>query len=307
MPLDNVTPIRPLPDRSPFDRYNTPNSPILFPVGERPVGWRMRTGEYQNTPNHKAIIRLSHTGDSAVLLNVVGSTYKVVHNRELLTNMEDTITSLLPADQLEGVQVKDRAAHYGRVCFREYVFPNIRCRIGGSTRSDIAFRMIVQNGYGGSALRIHAGAIEFYCTNGMISGEYSSVYRRHTSGVTLHGIPNVVTKALLQFSNDAERWKVWAHKPVQHEAAMNLFRSLAVSNKAKDNLMDQYMREQDHRGNSLWSVYSALTYYASHTDGAFGLRKMVGEQDSEATTMLTRELNVAKWLHTPEWRALEDA
>lgn len=307
MPLDNVTPLPTQPpDRTPFDKYNTPNSPILFPVGERSVGWLMRTGLYQHAPGHKAIIRLNEKGDAAVLLNIVGQTYKVVHNRELFTGIEHTISELLTADQLEGVLVKDKAAHYGRVCFREYIFPRISCRVGGSTRSDIAFRLIVQNGYGGSALRIHAGAIEFYCTNGLISGEYSSAYRRHTQGIAIQGIGNVVSKALLQFSADTHTWKEWANKPVKHEAAMSLFRSLATSNKVKDNLMAQYLRETDHRGNSVWTVYSALTYYASHNDGDFAVKTSPG-QDNEATTMLGRELHVAKWLQLPEWQALVDA
>src|SRR5262245_13905382 len=79
----------PQPDpHDPFSSYNTPRSPILFPVGQRPVGWQQRDGSYQRTSAHKAIIRLSPKGDSAILLNVVGATYKLVHNRELFSKIE---------------------------------------------------------------------------------------------------------------------------------------------------------------------------------------------------------------------------
>jgi hypothetical protein len=165
----------------------------------------------------------------------------------------------------------------------------------------------VQNGYGGSALRVHAGAIEFYCTNGMIRGEYSSTYRKHTSGLMLDGIGNVVEKALLTFADSQKVWYDWARKPVQHEQAMNLFRVIAVSGKMRNSLTDQYMHEVDARGNNLWAVYSALTYYSSHGDGEFVLRKTVEEQDSVAAIMLQREINVARWVETNEWKAMETA
>jgi hypothetical protein len=50
--------------------------------------------------------------------------------------------------------------------------------------SDVAFRAIFHNGYGGTSLGcIIGGAINAFCTNGMILGDYDVVYRRHTSGL----------------------------------------------------------------------------------------------------------------------------
>ena len=164
MPLDIVnTDARPGGD-GPFDKFNTPASSILFPVAERAIGWRMKDGTYGPVKTHKAIIRTTPDGNAAHVLNIVGQSYKLVHNHELFTHVEQCITDqVLPTD-LEDVQVQDSVSGWGRMCYRQYVFPRIKRSLGGSTRSDIAFRMIVQNGYGGSALRIHAGAIEFWCS-----------------------------------------------------------------------------------------------------------------------------------------------
>lgn len=288
----------------PFSKFNTPSSPILFPVGERPVGWQRRDGTYDTTQTHKAIIRLNQRGDNAVLLNIVGSNYRIVHNRELFSAVEDAMQDEMLPEHLHGVQVKDKVAGWGRVCLREYIFPAIRCRLP-QVRSDIAFRIIAQNGYGGSALRIHAGAIDFYCTNGMIRGDYTSTYKRHTSGLVVTGLSSVITKALLQFSDSEAVWQKWAKTPVKHAQAMALFEAIADSAKMKDGLIDQYSRETDERGNNLWGVYSALTYYASHNDGAFTLRRSVEEMDTTATIMLRRELSVARWVQTDEWKQLE--
>jgi hypothetical protein len=301
MPLDDTT-------RSPFS--NGEQSRIMFPVAERKVGWLTRTGAYDPIRSHKAIIRTTEAGDGVHVLNVVGSTYKLIHNKELFGHIENTLCKKMRADALDGVRVTDKVSGFGRVCMREYVFPNIKCKLTGGVRdrravSEIAFRLIVQNGYGGSALRIHAGAIDFYCTNGMISGEYQSTYHKHTAGLVVSGIDATVERALDTFANSQQKWTRWVDTPVGHEQAMQLFRDLATSDKLRDNLSQQYLRDRDERGDNLFAVYSTLTYYASHNDGDFKLRSSVQAQDTEAVTMLQRELTVAKWITTDAWRKLE--
>ena len=289
---------------NPFDKYNTPASPILFPVGERNVGWQQRDGAYRRTPEHKAIIRLNEKGDNAQILNIVGSGYKLVHNRELFTAVEDAMISEMPPGDLSGVQVRDRVSGWGKICYREYVFPNIRRRLT-KTVGDIGFRVIVQNGYGGSALRIHAGAIDFYCTNGMIRGEYVSAYRRHTSRLVLSKMNDTITHALSQYAIATDEWQQWAEIPVTNKQTMDLFRAIAASDKMRDGLTEQFMREQEVRGQNLWAVYSTLTHYASHPEGAFAFRKTVEEADAVAATMLRHEMDVARWTRTDQWKAMQ--
>ena len=75
----------------------------------------------------------------------------------------------------------------------------------------------------------------------MIRGEYVSTYKRHTSRLTLHGLNASITKALLDFSNARYEWEQWSNTPVKHEKAMDLFRSIANSEKMTNTLSDQYM------------------------------------------------------------------
>lgn len=297
-----------MPVDDPFAQYNTVASPILFPVGTRritlesyPSGWHDLGDEptFERIYSHKAIVRR----DSNYVLNVVGQSYRLIPNHELFAHVEDTLCKQMQPHELAGVQVVDKASGHGRVCLREYVFPGITCTIGA--RSDIAFRLIVQNGYGGGALRIHSGAIEFYCSNGMIRGQYESAYRKHTAGLVVSGLGNVVERSLATFADSQNLWRKWVNTPVQHQAAMDLFRELAGSDRLRENLQHQYLREVDARGHNMWSVYSALTYYASHADGEFKLRSTVQEQDTVASTMLQRELTVAKWIDSDAWRKLE--
>jgi hypothetical protein len=307
MPLD-ATNKHDSPDGDdPFSNYNSPESAILFPVGERAIGWKTKAGGYEQIKSHKAIIRMTPAGDAALVLSVVGSGYRLVHNRELFGRVEDTMRKQMQDSDLHDVRVTDRVSGWGRTCYREYVFPNIKCYVGGQSKSSVAFRLIVQNGYGGSALRIHAGAIEFWCSNGMISGDFTSTYRRHTSRLEVVGMERAVTNALETFAVSQVRWRKWAHTEVKHAEAMQLFRDIAASPKLLESLTDQYTREVDERGANLWAVYSALTYYSSHNEGQFSLRKSVEAQDTVASIMLQRELNVAQWIKSDTWRKLEEA
>ena len=303
MPLDG----RHEEEYDPFSKYNGPGARILFPVAERRIGWQTRENTFEPVTSHKAIIRMTPDGEKVHVLNVVGSSYKLIHNRELFGVVEDTMRKEIHGDALRGVVVEDKVAGWGKLCYRQYVFPNIKCKLKQGARSDIAFRLIVQNGYGGSALRVHAGAIEFWCSNGMITGEYQSTYHKHTSGVSVQGIGNAVHRAVDAFVNAQDKWVKWSETPVKHEAAMELFRELATSTKLGDRLINQYMEETSARGHNLWAVYSALTFYASHAEDDFKLRDSVIEQDTVASTMLQRELTVAKWIESDAWHKLEVA
>ena len=139
----------------------------------------------------------------------------------------------------------------------------------------------------------------------MISGDYTSTYRKHTAGLMVDGVGDVVRKSLDTFVGSQEKWKRWARTEVKHADAIQLFRDIAASAKLQETLCEQYMTEREERGQNLWAVYSALTYYASHNDGAFALRSTVEQQDTVASTMLQRELNVSQWIKSEAWHKLE--
>lgn len=288
-----------------FEQYNTSASPILFPVGERATFWKNNQSQLFIPANtHKALVRQMPDGQPH-LLNIVGASYKLVHNRELFSAIEDTIERVMPAEMLVDPTVRDKVSHWGRTCFREYVFPATRTKL--DSFSQVAFRLIVQNGYGGSGLRTHSGAIDFFCTNGMIRGDYASTYNKHTAGLTISNFTNVIEDALRKYEEAKPVWLRWTQTKVPFASAMQLFKDLAKSDKLAQNLSDQYVREREVHGDTVWGVYSTMTHYASHNDGEFSLRKSTNEQDSVANTMLARELRVADWVQSPEWAVLEAA
>lgn len=288
--------------QTPFTTANSDDSPILFPVALRQVGWRKRDGNYDPIVGNRAIVRLNGQGNDAYALSVVSSTYKLVTNRELFTTVEDAMIEYLPSAVISTVDVTDRVSHFGKTCYRTYVFPDMRCNIGA--KSDIAFRVIVQNGYGGSALKLLSGAIEFYCANGMVRGEYEQAYHRHTQGLRIDRLGQVLRHSIDAFWSGADELRRWTQTLVTREQTMNLFHELANTERLYDALMGQWAIERDERGSNAYSVYSAMTFYASHNDGDFASR---AQEDTVAFNMVHRETSVAKWIESPQWRALVDA
>jgi len=288
----------------PFDEALERPTPIMFPVGERKLAWQMRTGNYEPLKSHKAIVRLSPSGNSAHVLNVVRTTYKLVLNRELYEMVHAAIQKRVRLAQLHDAYCVDKIAHYGRICWREYIFPSITCRVGNHVRP-IAFRIIVQNSYGSSALRMHSGAIDFFCTNGMIRGEFESVYRRHTSGLVVGDLSENIDRALVAFADSESKWRRWSHTPVTREQTMMFFREIVKSPTLVDKLADRWLYEIEDRGQNLWSVYSTLTYYSSHNEGDFAVRTR--DDAGVDAAMHQRELDVAKWVQHDAWRVMETA
>ena len=282
---------------------STVDSPIMFPVGVRKVAWTGRDGTGYDIGSHRALVRLTQDGTRATVLNVVTDSYKLVHNRELFGQLNESITRVVSDELLHNAYCVDEASHGGRSCVRQYVFPSMRCIVHDNV-SQIAFRLIVQNGYGGSALRLHAGAIDFFCTNGMIRGEYESMYRRHTSGLEIVNAVDVVTQAIATFTSASRVWADWSARRAERNATIAMFRSFAGSDTLYEKLTNQWLVEREARGNTLWAAYSTLTHYASHVeDGEFAMRG--GDPDNGSATRLSRELAVTKFVQSDEWKKLE--
>jgi hypothetical protein len=284
----------------PFEQsIDTPDSPIMFPVGVRKVSWIGRNGEANDIESHRALVRLNKTGDSARVMAVVTDSYKLVHNRELFEQVNEAITEVVPAHHLVHAYCVDEVAHGGRSCIRQYLFPSLRCKLRDSV-AEVMFRLIMQNGYGGSALRGHGGAIDGFCTNGMISGDFETIYRRHTRGLVIENATAMVRSALSNYVSVSKVWEEWAERHAERSATMEAFRAFANSETLYEKLVDQWLNERETRGNTVWAAYSTLTHYASHVEeGEFAMRG--GDIDNASATRLSRELAVAKFVASPAW------
>lgn len=264
------------------------SSPLLFEAYERPLYYKGKHGdEYSNT-GHKALVRMYK--DEPVTLNVVRDTYKVVQNAELFENIHNGLLVGISEREIASARIKDKLSYFGAVCFREYIFPDIS--IESPERDKIAFRIVIQNGFGTGSIKLLAGAIDFFCTNGLVIGEYTSTYAKHTKGLQISKFKEAVEGSVHMFWKNKDMYNELADTKVLSDEKVLAWYTDKFGERLGERLFHQYAVETKKRGRTLWAVYSALTYYSSHAVGDFTLRQT--GNDHTASTMMKRENDVRR-------------
>ncbi len=271
--------------------------PLNFQVLEQPVMTCGAAGRRRHAlKQYKALVR-QDTGD---VLAVVNHTYKVVQFPELLRHLEQQIRQVFPAADFSVTQT---AALGGRVGYVEYVFPELLTDALDLNKR-VRFRLIVSNSFGFDRVKFYSGAIDGFCTNGMVFGEYNAAFWRHTKNLDIRTkFAEQIEKCLDKFFENAKKLRDWMERRVKPADVDAFFGALPVSDKLRERLAAQYqVQERRQRGETLWSVYSALTYYASHNSEAFPVRNT--GRDHAPITLMRRQQTVAKWTQLPEWEAM---
>ncbi len=272
-----------------------------FPVTQRDLAFYDGSDSYRGVGTHKAVVRTDNNRED--LLGVVGIDYQIVPNDAFFGAVETAFTDQMRPDYLDSAQVMDRISRNGAFSLREYRFPALKVDVGGAT---VAYRAFAWNTYDGTgSVKLCHGAIDFFCTNGMVFGEYSTLSRRHTAGFNMPNFERFVTKGLEDWQKNARRLEVWAATTITRAQAEQCIRDLpGVSDRKAERLLDQYDVERSDRGASVWALYSALTYYATHNDEKAGFRVRRTGNDNEAETLAKREIQVSAWTRSNAFNRL---
>jgi hypothetical protein len=83
-----------------------------------------------------------------------------------------------------------------------------------------------------------------------------------------------------------------------------LLDKLMKSEVKADKMFSLYNQETQVRGRNLFALYSAFTNYASYADERNGFNLRRTGKDTQAVSMFQRELDVAKWVDMPEFKAV---
>lgn len=261
----------------------------MFDVYERPVGFiNRKTENLVPIDGYKALVKADEAKQPKTLA-IVKNSYKVVQNTELFPAVNELINNNLREDQTKDIRITDRSAYDGGICYREYIFPNMQ--VLGRHNKPIAFRIIIKNSFGRTALTMHYGAIDFYCTNGMILGDFSSQYAKHTSGLHIKSFVANLSSATQNFNMFAERINDWMYIKVDpSDVELFLDNCTPMNDTLRHRLHELYHKyaNKPTHGHTVYSFYSALTHYASHT------QVKETKNDHAAATRLNREDFVRK-------------
>ena len=252
--------------------------------------------------NHKVLVD-TWTGAST---GVVGDKYKVTQMRDFTDATEAMLINALPNDKFKDMEINDTMSHGSAVRCRKYTFPAFSKPI--ETRkhqTEVALTVALVQSYDGSTSNgFVTGLLDFFCTNGMISGDYTKGNKRHTSGFNLTNFILDMDKVVKDFYNDIQRYQIWAATDISVVHAEGAIESLpGMSDRLAKGIKDQYLTEVRTRGSNVWALASALTYYSSHNSEEFPIKGSAANANV-ARAVLDRSRKVNTWLRSSVFQNL---
>jgi len=258
-------------------------------------------------PDMKMLYRGSYIMPvTGTYISVVNKNYCVVENRQVLEPLQKQMIDYFDPIVLEDVQIKDTILKNGKVCYSEYIFPKIKYGIETDVghKTDFGLRFVIKNSFDGKgSVIMWSGLIDFFCTNGTVTGKYDVTRKRHSRNFNTDGFINAFEVTMNNHKEIVDGYQRLADKKVKHEQVVNLFNTLTKvkdrlrSGTLSEKLSNQYNVERYSRGDNAFAVMSAMTHYASHGTGRFNLTR-TGDQG----TLYKRQEKVTNWLRSDTWK-----
>ena len=245
-------------------------------------------------------------GDTGEYIGVVGDTFNCASHTEFFEGVHDTVTENLGAAQCEDMNMKWRSARQNAWAMLDMTLPNVTARIETDKHSTtIAQRIIALHGIDGSCSnQTFFGAIDFFCTNGMIRGEHDKVRRKNTANFTMDRFIRDLRESTQSFYAQSERLQGWANKPLYVGDVKAMLETLLKSDRMADKMFSLYNQEASMRGQNVWALYSAFTSYATYADLRNGFQLRWTGKDTQAVSMFQRESKVSQWIESKPFKEL---
>lgn len=252
---------------------------------------------------HKKYVVNAVTGDP---LDVVGSKFKCASHPEYFSRVQDTIRDNLSIHDLQDAKVSWKTARNGCFALMDITLPNVRYSVTTKKHQvDVAQRVIALHGIDGlCSNQVFFGAIDAFCTNGMIVGDWDKVKRKNTANFSLNSFIDELNKAKVEFHEHGRVLQTWAEKELAFEDVELLLPEIVGSKRKAEKMGHLYLEETQTRGHNVYALYSAFTNYATYADERNGFKLKASDNDNEAVNMFMREQSVIKWVNSPQFKAL---
>jgi hypothetical protein len=212
----------------------------------------------------------------------------------------------MTGQDLEGVTIKYRASRNNAWAMMDCTLPNAKVTVRTPKHeSKVSQRIIGLHGIDGSCSnQVFFGGIDWYCTNGQISGDWDKVRRKNTSGFVLEHFIDELRAAKVAFYKHGERLQEWADTLTQTFEVKEMLTSLLASERKAEKMLDLYQAEVAVRGANKYALYSAFTNYATYADERNGFALRNTGNDTASVSMWKREHEVSKWISSPQFLQL---
>ena len=242
-------------------------------------------------------------------LGVVGHNFSCVDHRPFFQGVEDAMTENLDNSQLDDAKVTWQSARNNSWGMMDITLPNVkRTIISDKHETTVNQRFIALHAIDGSCSnQVYYGAIDTFCTNGMITGDYDKVRRKNSSNFSMDRFIDELKNSRRDFDTQMDTFQQWAFSPIGKFDIKAMLDALMGSDSKAEKMYTLYNQEVSKRGKTLFALYSAFTNYATYADERNGFRMRNTGNDTQAQTMWLREQEVAKWIASPQFKQLEAA
>ena len=263
-----------------------------FPIAFAPL---------ERFPERKYVIRT----DTDEAIGVVGKDFGGVSHPEFFGPIREAWSFELgytDAINSDDVEVDTRISRNGAWALEKVTFNNHRATIETNKhKTDTALTLYAWHGV--DALRsnnVISGAIDFFCTNGIVSGDYNKIRKKNTRHFDMNRITYEMEGIYDRFIDHTQWCQKLAQTPVSVVRLKDALENM-LPKRASKNMLNSVLSEFEVRGANAWSVYSAFTQYATHDD-RFGFRQTANDNTLER--QFKRNEDVAKWIEHPEFLKL---
>lgn len=274
----------------------------------------------ENTPHHLSFdIEFEPTkfngkkyvinGDTGDYLGIVGNDFPKETHKSFFDKVQEVMTEKLSPAELSNADIRWKTANNNAWAMMDIVLPNTTTRIGNDKHStEVAQRVIALRAVDGSCSnQVFFGAIDFFCTNGMIRGDHDKIRRKNTSGFSVERFGNQLRRSSEEFAAQTHKLNQWANTSLLTVDVQSFLEKILRSERQAEKMYSLYNQEVDTRGRNLFALYSAFTNYATYADERNGFNMRRTGHDTGSITMFRRESEVANWIQTPAFKALEAA
>lgn len=242
-------------------------------------------------------------------LGIVGKSFQCASHGDFFRGVVSTATETLSEHDLEDAKYSFRTARKGAWAMLDITLPNVTMDISTDKfETEIGNRIISLHGIDGSCSnQVFFGAIDFFCTNGMITGDHDKVRKKNTSNFSMESFIYELNRARTDFYTQAQQMQVWAHTDLKYVDVSSLLDDMLGSKRKSEKMYSLYMQEASTRGHNKFALYSAMTNYATYADERNGFNLKNTGNDTQAISMWSREQEVSKWISDDRFRLLEAA
>lgn len=239
-------------------------------------------------------------------IGVVGNSFNCASHPDFFNGVHDTITESLGEIDTNNMNIRYKTARNNAWALMDMTLPEVTAKIYTDRHeTTVSQRIIALHGVDGSCSnQVYFGAIDFFCTNGLIRGEYDKIRRKNSALFSMDRFIKELEQSRNDFYNQVEALQHWAVTPMPSYDVKDLLERIIKSDRKAEKMYSLYNQETSVRGRNVFALYSAFTNYATYADERNGFSLRNTGKDTESQSMWTREQEVSKWISTPEFRHL---